>query len=325
MPLVIDPEGLFYGDRMARLTDMARLYWPYLFLASNGYGRLEINFAKITSKAFATFRKPPSVAELRGILEEYFNAYLLFLYKVNGQVWGQWDTSAKFLPRYHTAQDEASPAPPAKPMEEWRDRYITSKQAESAAIPTDCNVFENGAKNFANVLHTRRARAVAVAVAVAVKTPSPLSGVGQDSGEPVRSPEAVYEQQLEATARTLHGRHPAIRRCGLGEARSQLKAILSKYPISERIDRLVQIDRNHAAWCATEEWRKDGGKYAKGLNNWLAPTKGRWDLRPALNLCFSEDDDPMEVNRRRDQELEECRAQERAAARRLEAKSDGEA
>jgi hypothetical protein len=43
---------------------------------------------------------------------------------------------------------------------------------------------------------------------------------------------------------------------------------------------LHQIARNHDAWCAWPEWRKDGGQYAKGLDNWLAPTKERWNEPP---------------------------------------------
>jgi hypothetical protein len=30
--------------------------------------------------------------------------------------------------------------------------------------------------------------------------------------------------------------------------------------------------------CASEDWRKDG--FAKGLENWLAPTKERYDVEP---------------------------------------------
>lgn len=30
------------------------------------------------------------------------------------------------------------------------------------------------------------------------------------------------------------------------------------------------VDRRHAAWCDSEDWRKDGGKYVPGLDKWLS-------------------------------------------------------
>lgn len=44
---IIDPEGLFSGDRLRRCSNLAQLHWPRLYLAANGFARLEINFAKI--------------------------------------------------------------------------------------------------------------------------------------------------------------------------------------------------------------------------------------------------------------------------------------
>jgi hypothetical protein len=34
----LDPDGLFNGDRIAKLSLMARLYRPYFFAVANGYG-----------------------------------------------------------------------------------------------------------------------------------------------------------------------------------------------------------------------------------------------------------------------------------------------
>jgi len=82
--------------------------------------------------------------------------------------------------------------------------------------------------------------------------------------------------KIHETARTIHERHPAVRRCGIGEVRKLLTAITSRAPAKERLSLLDAIDNNHADWCASEQWTKDGGEFAKGLDNWLAPTKERY-------------------------------------------------
>jgi hypothetical protein len=88
------------------------------------------------------------------------------------------------------------------------------------------------------------------------------------------------ETVLDQVARRIHDRHPPIRRRGIAEVKKQLRAIAHKAPAAQRIELLHQIDRNHAAWCAWPEWRKDAGQYAKGLDNWLVPTKERWKEPP---------------------------------------------
>jgi len=51
---------------------MRRNYtWARLFLASDGFARLEINYARIIGKAYATFNPVPSETELQSFLQEY--------------------------------------------------------------------------------------------------------------------------------------------------------------------------------------------------------------------------------------------------------------
>ena len=95
---IIDPRGLFGGDRLRRCSNAAQLHWPRLFLASDGFGRLEINYALIVGKAYPTFKPFPSETELHSIIQEYAKNFLLFMYEVRGQIWGQWDTKSELLP-----------------------------------------------------------------------------------------------------------------------------------------------------------------------------------------------------------------------------------
>jgi hypothetical protein len=120
---IIDPEGLFGGDRLRRCSNAAQLHWPRLFLASDGFARLEINYARIIGRAYPTFNPIPPEAELQKWLQEYANNSLLFLYQVSGQLWGQWDTRKELLPRYKTAADRRSPTPPEPAFTEWQRRY----------------------------------------------------------------------------------------------------------------------------------------------------------------------------------------------------------
>jgi hypothetical protein len=126
---IIDPEGIFNGDRLRRCSNEAQLHWPRLFLASNGHARIELNYSKLTGRAYANFNPVPSAEELRGYIREYEQNSLLFLYEVDGQTWGQWDTRPELLPRYKTAPDKRSPAPPEPAFNEWKRRYREDAKA----------------------------------------------------------------------------------------------------------------------------------------------------------------------------------------------------
>jgi hypothetical protein len=120
---IIDPSGLFNGDRLRRCSNAAQLHFPRLFLASDGFGRLEINYARIVGKAYPTFNPIPTETELQAYIEEYVHNSLLFVYEVTGQLWGQWDTRSELLPRYKTAADRRSPFPPEPDFTQWKQSY----------------------------------------------------------------------------------------------------------------------------------------------------------------------------------------------------------
>lgn len=118
----------------------------------------------------------------------------------------------------------------------------------------------------------------------------PVGGEGatQEWGLTPELPDPLDGMIAEA-AEALHARHPAPRCCGIAEIRQKLRSIaqhrpaLAQAPDGKKSERqawlLAIVNENHAAWCATEQWSKDGGEYAKGLDNWLAPTKMRY-LQP---------------------------------------------
>jgi hypothetical protein len=117
--IIIDPDGLFHGKRLARCSDLAQWLFPRLLLA-NGYGRLEIDFDRIRYEAFWTIRAKPTDDVLRKTFEEYAENFLLFLYEADNRTWGQWDVRSNWLPRYKNAVDRRSPAPDAEMFKKWQ-------------------------------------------------------------------------------------------------------------------------------------------------------------------------------------------------------------
>ena len=115
---IIDQEGLFKGKRLRKCSPAARWRWPYLFLLSNGYARIELDYECIADE-FSSFRESaPTPDELRETFGEFRANHLLYVYRVNDQEWGQWDTRRSLLKEYKTAADKGSPAPPEP--EYWR-------------------------------------------------------------------------------------------------------------------------------------------------------------------------------------------------------------
>lgn len=107
-------------------------------------------------------------------------------------------------------------------------------------------------------------------------TPSPASPPKKEPKEPT-----VLETQITEVAQRIHDRHPAIRRdIGVGAVTKRLSAIAKRIPPIERLAEIAAIDERHAAWCESADWLKDGGQFAKGLNNWLSPTMERWKEAP---------------------------------------------
>jgi len=88
---------------------------------------------------------------------------------------------------------------------------------------------------------------------------------------------------LDLVAQSIHARHPAVRRdCGAAAVRKKLLAILKHkaVPAADRVSYLRMVEATHGRMCATEQWMKDGGEFAKSLENWLAPTMERYEAAP---------------------------------------------
>lgn len=128
---IIDPDGLFGGDRLAACSDLAQLYWPRLFLAANGCARLEMSYSSIISKIFKNFKKTPKSSDLWAVFHEYEANFLAVLYEADGIWWCQFITSEKNLPKYKRDRDKSTPAPPLELLEKHKFGYVAWKKANS--------------------------------------------------------------------------------------------------------------------------------------------------------------------------------------------------
>jgi hypothetical protein len=145
---VIDPHGLLEGARLAACSDMAQLYWPRLFCAANGYGRLELHFATIKARCFGHMEKGPTEDEFLAIIEQYHSNCLALVYPGGSNWWMQFATESKYLRRWKTAEDERSPAPSAQLQEEFAARYAAWKEAQARQNRTDTRISEKLSQNF---------------------------------------------------------------------------------------------------------------------------------------------------------------------------------
>lgn len=108
----------------------------------------------------------------------------------------------------------------------------------------------------------------------------------EDSGLPFdtlgKTPEEMFVEEIHNTATLIHDRHPVLRRdIGMGAIEKKLLTICRRHPKSKRFDILREVNQNHEASCAGEGWTKQGGEFAKSLDNWLAPTMERWAVKPS--------------------------------------------
>jgi len=149
--VLIDAKGLFFGERLKVCSDEARLHWPWLYAAANGYGRLELNYAKLMDTVYASFRAKPSLEAVSGWLQEYAANFLVFVYSApDGSLWAQFETSEKYLPRFKTAADRQSPKPDFDELTAFRMRYVESKKGKYLSIQS----FQKSAPNFGTLPKT---------------------------------------------------------------------------------------------------------------------------------------------------------------------------
>lgn len=158
--MLIDPRGLLYGERIGACSDDAQLHFPRLMAGSNGFGRIEMSYTNLVKTVYAHFSVKPTKEQLQAWFREYHHHFLIFVYRTaEGATWGQWDVPRKMLPRYKTAEDNRSPAPPDAEYAAYQEQHVTSKRAkyltseDSLSISEDFGNVPKASEEFGAFVH----------------------------------------------------------------------------------------------------------------------------------------------------------------------------
>ena len=142
----------------------------------------------------------------------------------------------------------------------WEKAKLAAETNDSC---TDFAYAKSDAKNMQKPSVT-----VTVSDTVSTLPPAPKNGAGEVD---------EFESWLKVVATEIHDRHPIPRRdIGIKGISDRLRKICNKAECG-KLGLLAEINDSHEAHCACPQWKKDGGEYAKGLDNWLAPTMRRWE------------------------------------------------
>jgi hypothetical protein len=264
---VINPEGLFNGDRLRRCSNAAQLHWPRLYLASNGFARLEINYARIIGRAYPTFNPTPSETELQSWIQEYVQNHLLFLFEADGRLWGQWDTRREFLPKYKTAADRRSPAAPEPEFTDWKKSYPPQTTGFVKCFGNISETFQHGVGIGIGKTNTCAANAARVGELPSADTPGsdseavvprkPVRTTKQPSGELVSQQERWFEEwwaEYWPPRRDRKKARTAFLRCVKTEDRFRLVMAATRAQKPEMLQREASKRPYGTTWLNGERW-----------------------------------------------------------------------
>lgn len=269
---IIDPEGLFSGERLAACSDLAQLYWPRLFLAANSCGRIELSYKSLVSHVFGNFQVIPESSKIWEVFREYDANFLAVLYETEGGTWWcQFITSEKFLPKYKKTRDNLSPAPPLEALEAHRKGYLEWKKSKS---------FQN--QSFQKISPSFSSEGVGIGVGegVVVKDLKP-SREKKPREEPTKS-EIVKTRHAGFKEKIKHYweyKNPDVEMpWGPGEGK-QLAMWLAESPLTS-VEQFTGFLRNRARSEVNHAerpsvWIRNVTSYAKGpLDNFKQPLNG---------------------------------------------------
>jgi len=134
---VIDPDGLFEGERICACSDEAQNWFARLFCAANNYGRMPLDVPALIQRCFASYRVKPTHDQVMDVIHEYVENCLILPYRADGHVWVQFAAKEKWLRGYKTTADERSPAPSAEDWNGFEKRYAAWKERRKNIVVED--------------------------------------------------------------------------------------------------------------------------------------------------------------------------------------------
>ncbi len=246
MPSRILREGINSSSRINSLSPGAELFYRRLMSVVDDYGRYYAAPATLRGACWPTCPEKVSEKAISGWLEECskVDSKVLLVYTVKG---------CQYLEVIDFNQPQRSRAKFPQP---------------EIILQADCaqNDFSLRSSDFV-------VRDSNFDIRSSSLSPSPPAPVVE-----ILSP---LEAKVQETAKRIYERHPQKRRCPLSQVTAKMRAIAKTIPgLPDKLKLLTTVDETHAEWCDSHDWQKDGGEYAKGLDNWLAPTMCRWTERP---------------------------------------------
>lgn len=284
----IDPDGMFNGDRMGLLSDDAKLFWPYFWCASNTVGRIELNFRKVLGRAFHHFKAPPTEHQFWTWLREYRDAHLLFIYKNQEAVWGQWDVQKRFLPQYSTAADKRTPEPPLEDFQKWREAYLSSKKEQSSNSIAN-QMFTNLSQVYKDLEEVSEktsqefciGKGIGIGIGIGKGEEPPLPPVAHEGTNAIGflDPRAGFD--FDAWFEDQFRRHPNKK------FRQQAHSVLGV--MREVLDEAWrrEFERVHELWLADENWKWKNGAKVPTFVEWVIDKGWRYEPTPSTG---AEDD-----------------------------------
>ncbi len=248
--------GFFKNETLTELPYETRLLFAGLWIIADRSGRLEDRPKRIHAELFPYDWK----IDVDKMLEQLDEHGFILRYQMNGASYIQ-------IPKWYEHQNphhkEIESVIPPIPLDlvDFKACLVWARQSREKAG-------HDPEKAGSDRALTLNPLTLTLNHGASVDAPGAPAPIDQD------------REMVRPYAARIHERHPAVRRCGPKEVEDALLKIVRKLPKAQRVPKLEAIDRNHECWCKSEQWCKDGGEYAKGLDNWLAPTMGRYDTPP---------------------------------------------
>lgn len=267
--------GFFKNEELATCSAWARLLAPGLWMMADREGRMEYRPLRIKAEIF-----PYDSVDVDALMGELEAAEHIQTFHHGGKRFVQITKFLKHQRPHINESDSTIPAPPPKNDEqnqqvaETCDHGSKHLSPRSQALRSESLFIESVSESISPLPEVR-------------STPEPSPPKAAESGElfepdPTEPTPDPLDTAISDACGKMKAAHPPVRSCGLAEIRKKLQAIVNHRPALDhappgrKLERqlwlIETIVRNHAGWCATEQWRKDNGEYAKGLGNWLAHT-----------------------------------------------------
>lgn len=263
--MIIEPQGMLNGDRIGSCADLSKLWWPFFLAISNTMGRLEINTKLIRSK-LTSFNNPPSEEQIFFYLKDYQNNYLLFVYQVDGKLWGQWDIPAHLLNRHKLAADKRTPAPEKQAWDAWKAEYLKIKEERAKSISCSLEIISSNPERscaFESVpaqlgVFEKNVRGVGVGVGSG-------NGVGkgkdQNPSDAAKAPRGGNRKMHDATGETRHARIKSMIQTAYRERNEGSECpwdAADNTQLSRFLKRTPNWPDSQIAQCLDHRYRSDG-------------------------------------------------------------------